>query len=330
MVKKLEILVCKSWFFVRLIASWHMNIIDFDLQDVRMSKPYYAGQSVCVAGCAHRCRRSCHKDVCHGEKIVTVHTMIPAVWERSPEYSLVQWNWFSNATGCTRISCIQWRQRTNFTAPGCTYDLQMICTHIIDPLRIDVTVTAKWPLWVLRNVTPFTPSHFRQSSEQFFRVSFRFFSKQFFGICFQCLVNNISEKLNIFWAFSWPIPPRKCWYSHRGATLAPPTMRELRTSLPLLPRSLARIFNASHVLMTGLQHDRDAWTGRWVPCNSMNSAHWLAGLVPAELHVHREWLKTLRNFGSLQKACGQSTEFKLSSFCCFPGCSSFGKFHDGK
>ena len=38
----------------------------------------------------------------------------------------------------------------------------------IGPLRIDVTVTAKWPLLVLRNVTPFMPSHFRQSSEQIF------------------------------------------------------------------------------------------------------------------------------------------------------------------
>ena len=34
-------------------------------------------------------------------------------------YSLVQWNWFSGVTGCTWNSCIQWRQRTNFTAPGC-------------------------------------------------------------------------------------------------------------------------------------------------------------------------------------------------------------------
>ena len=74
---------------------------------------------------------------------------------------------------------------------------------LIGPLRIDVTVTAKWPLWVLRNVTPFTPSHFRQSSEQMFLVfSFRFFQNGFFGICFQCFVNNISEKLNIFWTFS--------------------------------------------------------------------------------------------------------------------------------
>ena len=31
-------------------------------------------------------------------------------------YSLVQWNWFSGITECT---CIQWRQRTNFIAPGC-------------------------------------------------------------------------------------------------------------------------------------------------------------------------------------------------------------------
>ena len=34
-------------------------------------------------------------------------------------YSLVQWNWFSVVTGCTWVTCIQWRQRTNFTAPGC-------------------------------------------------------------------------------------------------------------------------------------------------------------------------------------------------------------------
>ena len=39
-------------------------------------------------------------------------------------YSLVQWNWFSDDTVCTWISCIQWRQRTNFTAPGC------MCTNI--------------------------------------------------------------------------------------------------------------------------------------------------------------------------------------------------------
>ena len=51
---------------------------------------------------------------------------------------------------------------------------------LIGPLRIDVTVTAKWPLWVLRNVTPFTPSHFRQSSEQMFLVLvFVFFQNGF-------------------------------------------------------------------------------------------------------------------------------------------------------
>ena len=74
----------------------------------------------------------------------------------------------------------------------------------------------------------------------FFGVSFRLFGNGFFEICFQCFVNNISEKLNIFWAFSWPISPRKRWYSGCGATLALPTMRELRTSLALSPRSLAR------------------------------------------------------------------------------------------
>ena len=54
----------------------------------------------------------------------------------------------------------------------------------IGPLRIDVTVTAKWPLWVLRNVTPFTPSHFRQSLEQFFLVLVFVFENGFFGNCF--------------------------------------------------------------------------------------------------------------------------------------------------
>ena len=36
-------------------------------------------------------------------------------------YSLVQWNWFSDVTGCTWVTCIQWRQRTNFTAPSCIW-----------------------------------------------------------------------------------------------------------------------------------------------------------------------------------------------------------------
>ena len=41
-------------------------------------------------------------------------------------YSLVQWNWFSDITGCTWISWVRWCQRTNFTAPGCMQK----CTHI--------------------------------------------------------------------------------------------------------------------------------------------------------------------------------------------------------
>ena len=36
-------------------------------------------------------------------------------------YSLVQWNWLSDITGCMKFRCIQWCQRTNFTAPGCNY-----------------------------------------------------------------------------------------------------------------------------------------------------------------------------------------------------------------
>ena len=38
----------------------------------------------------------------------------------SPDYSLVQWIWFSVVTGCTWVTCMQRRQRTNFIAPGST------------------------------------------------------------------------------------------------------------------------------------------------------------------------------------------------------------------
>ena len=73
----------------------------------------------------------------------------------------------------------------------------------ICPLRIDVTMTGKWPLWALRNVTPFTPSKFSTKFGAIFLVLlFVFLKTVFFGICFQCFVNNISEKLNIFWTFS--------------------------------------------------------------------------------------------------------------------------------
>ena len=57
------------------------------------------------------------------------------------KYSLVQWNWFSDITGCTWVTCIQWRQRTNFTAPGC---------HLTEMLavRSKTTETVLWPsLW---------------------------------------------------------------------------------------------------------------------------------------------------------------------------------------
>ena len=57
----------------------------------------------------------------------------------------------------------------------------------IGPLRIDVTVTAKWPLWVLRNGTPFTPSHFRQRSEQIFLVLVFVFLKTVFWNLFPML-----------------------------------------------------------------------------------------------------------------------------------------------
>ena len=36
-------------------------------------------------------------------------------------YSLVQWNCFSTVIGCTWVTCFHWRQRSNFTAPGCKH-----------------------------------------------------------------------------------------------------------------------------------------------------------------------------------------------------------------
>ena len=46
-------------------------------------------------------------------------------------YSLVQWNWLSAAavTGCTWVTCIQWRQRTDFTAPGCREKHSSLVQH---------------------------------------------------------------------------------------------------------------------------------------------------------------------------------------------------------
>ena len=37
--------------------------------------------------------------------------------------SLVQWNWFSDVTGCMQQLQLQWRRWANFTAPGCTCHL---------------------------------------------------------------------------------------------------------------------------------------------------------------------------------------------------------------
>ena len=64
----------------------------------------------------------------------------------------------------------------------------------IGPLRIDVTVTSPCRVFrlvaglrmMLSNVPPFTPSHFQQSSKQFFlALSLNFLWNGFFEICLQ-------------------------------------------------------------------------------------------------------------------------------------------------
>ena len=82
-----------------------------------------------------------------------------------------------------------------------------------------------------------------------FGLSFRVFENGFFGIYFQCFVNKISEKLNIFWTFSWPISPRKCWYSRFGATLAP--QREYQHFLGKIGQeNVQKMFSFSDILFT--------------------------------------------------------------------------------
>ena len=83
-----------------------------------------------------------------------VHTVNSQFFVRYPfSYSLVQWNWFSDVTGCMQLRCIQWPQRIytgsppllsdlycvyvcwmehdgpNFTAQGCTFDLKLVRTN---------------------------------------------------------------------------------------------------------------------------------------------------------------------------------------------------------
>ena len=47
----------------------------------------------------------------------------------SCKYRMVQWDWFSEVTGCTWVTCIQWRQRTNFTAIGCSLLVRVTVLH---------------------------------------------------------------------------------------------------------------------------------------------------------------------------------------------------------
>ena len=54
------------------------------------------------------------------------HMMLDAIYTQH-----VQWSWFSDVTGCVKLRCIQWCQRINFTAPGCTCKCISHRTHTL-------------------------------------------------------------------------------------------------------------------------------------------------------------------------------------------------------
>ena len=72
---------------------------------------------------------------------------------RLHSYSLVLWNWFSDVTGCTWITCIQWGQRTDFTAPGCTLSLWFSHLHF-GVLALGTLWCFNWRCW---NKEPHSP-----------------------------------------------------------------------------------------------------------------------------------------------------------------------------
>ena len=79
----------------------------------------------------------------------------------SSVYSLVQWNWFSEVTGCPWSTFLKWHQKTNFTAPGCMM-IRLTYTHETDcyicpflRLLLDSIVEARnWALWIGQKTLP--------------------------------------------------------------------------------------------------------------------------------------------------------------------------------
>ena len=63
-----------------------------------------------------------------------------------PLCSLVEWNWLSDVTGCTWITCIRWFQRAHFTAPGCTACVSSK-TGNADVIRCKLDCNDTKPLW---------------------------------------------------------------------------------------------------------------------------------------------------------------------------------------
>ena len=89
-----------------------LNSVTVHLSSWRIEFGLHLFLSITIISCMH-------KGVLHLEATHTLTNVQNSYQYQSPRmYSLMQWNWFSGVTGCTWISCIQWRQSTNLTASG--------------------------------------------------------------------------------------------------------------------------------------------------------------------------------------------------------------------
>ena len=63
-------------------------------------------------------------------------------------YSLVHWNWFSDVTRCTWVIHIQWRQGTDFTAPGWIRSLNLKRRSKFFRWALTLAFWRKIPVWL--------------------------------------------------------------------------------------------------------------------------------------------------------------------------------------